>query len=373
MDPFRPPATGAGPASILLVDDDPLLREFACVHLATPDVMLDTAVSGAEALERIETGGFDLVLVGGAMPDMGAAAFITALRQSERAPIPAVVVTDGDNPEEIDAAFVAGATSFLVKPLNPRIFPQQLRFILRDWKQEQEVRAAHARVAQAHSVKANVLRLVQHELRTPLTSIVGFAEHIQAHPRASNVAEFATFIADAGRRFSQQVDDLIVAARILTDDLVLDPDDCRVSQILQGVAQHAGATADGLRVRDATGDARLACDRDLLVRALRNLVQNAIQHGASPVDFVATVEGPHIVFAVRDRGPGIPSGSLEPSFEAFQQSEDALNRGAVGLGLGLPVARRILEAHGGTLRACSVADDGFVALAVVPAAQRNAA
>lgn len=359
------------PAKILVADDDPILREFACVHLATPDVTLETAGDGAEALERLKVEDYDLVLVDLDMPVMDGFELITRMRADERLRhVPVVVVTGREDMAAIDRAFQVGATSFVVKPLNWRLLSYQLRYVLRAYQQEHEIRLAKSRAEQAHAIKANVLRLVQHELRTPLTSIIGFAEHIEAHPKSAETAEFAALIAGAGRRFSTNVADLIAAAQMLTADLTLRPDECRVPQILDAVvaAETDGAKAKGVALRsvDGTNGLKIECDRDLVVRALRHLVRNGFEHGEGAVDLMATPERDGVAFAIRDRGQGIDPARLDTCMEAFQQGEDALNRQSGGLGLGLPVAQRVFRAHGGMLSVSQVPNVGCLVVATLP-------
>lgn len=360
------------PARILVADDDPILREFACVHLATPDVTLDTAGDGAEALEKLKAGAFDLVLVDLDMPVMDGFELITRMRADEALRhVPVVVVTGREDMAAIDRAFQAGATSFVVKPLNWRLLSYQLRYVLRAYQQEHEVRQAKARAEQAHAIKANVLRLVQHELRTPLTSIVGFAEHIEAHPGSSEVAEFAGLIAGAGRRFSSNVSDLMSAAQILTSDIVLRTADGPVALLIDSVIAAAAPAAREkgvvLRGMDGTQGMQIDCDRALVASALKHLVRNAIEHGEGAVDLMATPERDGVAFAVRDRGQGIDPARLERCFEPFSQGDDALNRASSGLGLGLPVARRVFAAHGGALNVSHVEGVGCIAIATLPA------
>lgn len=360
------------PARLLVADDDPILREFACVHLATPDVSLETAADGAEALAKLKAGPYDLALVDLDMPVMDGFELIGRIRADEALKhIPVVVVTGREDMAAIDRAFQAGATSFVVKPLNWRLLSYQLRYVLRAYRQEHEVRVAKDRAEQAHAIKTNVLRLVQHELRTPLTSIVGFAEHIESHPKSAEVAEFAGLIAGAGRRFSANVSDLIAAAQMITSELRPELIECRVPQVLDAVIagerDRAAEKGVGLRAVDGTGGLKIECDRDLVVRALRHLVRNALDHGEGAVDLMATSERDGVAFAVRDRGKGIEPERLARCLEAFQQGEDALNRNGGGLGLGLPLAQRVFAAHGGALSVQQVAGVGCLVVATLPA------
>jgi signal transduction histidine kinase len=360
------------PVRVLVVDDDPGLRAFACVHLATPDVILDTAGDGVEALAKLRADAWDLVLVDLDMPVMNGFDLIARMRaEDDLRHVPVVVVAGPEDVSAIDRAYRAGATSFVVKPLNWRLLGHQLRYVLRSYHQEHEVRLARARAEQAHAIKANVLRLVQHELRTPLTSIVGFAEHIEAHPKSAEVAEFAALIAGAGRQFSANVSDLMAAAQILTSDIRLQTSDTTARQLIDAVvAAEAGAAQEkgvALRGMDGTDGVPVDCDRALVVCALKHLVRNAIAHGEGPVDVMATQDRDGVAFAVRDRGKGIDAAALDRCTDPFQQREDALNRAGGGLGLGLAVARRVFAAHGGTLTVSQLDGVGCVAIGTLPA------
>lgn len=357
------------PVRIVAADGDAAVLAAARAHLAASDVTLETFADAEAAFDRLIAGDIDLLLLGLDLP--GGFDLIVRLRADERLMhLPVVVVAPREDAGAIGRAFEAGATSFVVKPLNPLLLRYQLRYVLRACQQEAAIRAAKARAEQAAAIKANVLRLVQHELRTPLTSIVGFAEHIAAHPRTAETAEFARLIADAGRRFAGNVADLMAAAQLLTADIQPNVDECAAASLIEAVvAAEADAAAErGVTVRamNATDVGRIVCDRDLVARALRHLVRNAIQHGEGPVDVMASRERGSVVFAVRDRGQGVPDDRRETLFEAFQQGDDALHRSAQGLGLGLPVARRIFAAHGGTLTLSHVAGIGCMALATLP-------
>ena len=92
-------------------------------------------------------------------------------------------------------------------------------------------------------------------------------------------------------------------------------------------------------------------DDALLSRAVDNLLDNARKYGnGSPIEVTAASDGGQAVLAVRDRGPGIPEKDLERVFEPFFRGEGAPAR-AAGFGLGLALASRVAEAHGGTARA----------------------
>src|SRR5262245_54706721 len=104
---------------ILVVDDDPILREFASVHLATPTAVIDTASDAAMARLRLEQGHYDLMLLDIEMPGINGFAFLEEIRSSDRLRLlPIIMLTGRDDIASIDLAYQLGANSFATKPVN---------------------------------------------------------------------------------------------------------------------------------------------------------------------------------------------------------------------------------------------------------------
>jgi DNA-binding response OmpR family regulator len=131
----------AEPTKILVVDDDPILLEFAKVYLATPAATIETAtdVDGALALMRAQA--FDIVLVDIEMPRHDGYELLEIIR---RAPatrgIPVMMLTGHEDIASIDRSYELGATAFTTKPVNWRQLSYQIRYLLRSAKTEQELR-----------------------------------------------------------------------------------------------------------------------------------------------------------------------------------------------------------------------------------------
>lgn len=128
-------------ARLLFVDDDPILREFAQVNLASPSACIETAAHGAEALERLSAADYDLVLLDLEMPVLNGFDTLAAIRANPRtAGMPVIVQTGREDVEAIDKAFRLGATSFVIKPLHWRLLTYQIMYVLR--ASEAELRPA---------------------------------------------------------------------------------------------------------------------------------------------------------------------------------------------------------------------------------------
>jgi DNA-binding response OmpR family regulator len=134
---------------ILFVDDDPILREFAVVNLATEHASVETAADGALALAAIEAEPPDMVLLDLEMPNMDGFEVLKALRASPvHRDLPVIVVTGREDVDAVDRAFAAGATSFVVKPLNWRLLSHQLRYVHRIAMNERQMAADRADATQ---------------------------------------------------------------------------------------------------------------------------------------------------------------------------------------------------------------------------------
>ncbi len=117
---------------ILVVDDDPIQREFAKVYLSTPTVDVETACNGAEGLARLEDENFDIALVDIDMPVMNGFELVEAVRDRPSLhELPIIVITGREDIESIDRAFALGATSFVCKAVNWRLLSYQIKFVLR--------------------------------------------------------------------------------------------------------------------------------------------------------------------------------------------------------------------------------------------------
>lgn len=125
----------------MFVDDDPILREFARVNLASAAAEVDVVADGVEALEAMIHRRYDLLLVDLDMPRMDGFELLAHLRSDPAtAHLPIVVETGREDVDAIDRAFRAGATAFVTKPLNWRLLTYQLRFTLRAARAEAVLR-----------------------------------------------------------------------------------------------------------------------------------------------------------------------------------------------------------------------------------------
>jgi signal transduction histidine kinase len=231
----------------------------------------------------------------------------------------------------------------------------------------ERLQSSQAGLAAALAAQQRFVADASHELRTPLSTIRTNAEFLRERPdaaaddRAAAIAD----VASEAERMSRLVDGLLVLARA----------DAGVAVERRPVDLRAVATEEARRFRApgrprdetqdvtvaAQGSALVSGDPDALGRAIRIVLDNAFRHGSPPVGITVTNREERIDLEVRDAGPGLPRGSEERIFERFYRADPA--RSGDGSGLGLSIARAIIEAHGGTIRAHS-ADGGGAAFTI---------
>lgn len=341
------------PTRILLADDDPILREFAKVHLATPVASIETAADGEEAWTRLTADSFDLALVDIDMPKLDGFALLERIRaEAALRHLPIVMITGREDVASIDRAYELGASSFATKPVNWRQLSHQLRYVLRTSRMQAELRAARDRAEKASAVKSNMVATLAHEFRTPLSSIIGFSELLRASAQelSPEQREFAGFVNASGQQLLEVLGEVLAYSRLVSGDCAfLDDDHCAFGLIeaaIQAVELNAINASATITFRRDTAGAILTCDRDQVVRMIRHLLDNAVVHGAGPVEVDArALASGEFQIDVRDQGPGIPADRLETCFEPFGQADMSLARSKSGLGIGLSIVKQIADLH----------------------------
>ena len=230
--------------------------------------------------------------------------------------------------------------------------------------------AAQSSLAAALAGQQRFVADASHELRTPLSTIRTNAEFLRGRPDAA-VADRDAAVGDIvaeTERMSRLVDGLLVLARadagVAVERRPVDVRAVATEEVRRLLPQGRGGEAREVRV-DAQGAALVSGDPELLGRAIRILLDNALRHGRPPVVVtVATADG-RVRLAVRDAGGGLPPGSEERVFERFYRADAA--RSGEGSGLGLSIARAIAQAHSGTIRAGAADGGGALVTIELPA------
>ena len=203
------------PARLLVADDDPILREFAIANLTTSEFEVEVACDGIAAWARLERRDIDIALIDLDMPGMNGFELIERIRWDEALKhLPVVVVTGREDMVAVDKAYAAGATSFVVKPLNWRLLMHQLAYVLKNSRAEAEVRKQLKALQNAADLKDRILRLSRQKLTKPLHTIVDQAARVSALPASDEIQACLRTIATASADVSQVCLDMQEAERL---------------------------------------------------------------------------------------------------------------------------------------------------------------
>jgi two-component system sensor histidine kinase KdpD len=233
------------------------------------------------------------------------------------------------------------------------------------------VAAEHARlVAETERLKNDLLSAVSHDLRTPLASITGSAAALLEQPGREDEARIAllTTIRGEGERLGRLVADLLDLTRIQSGAVRADREWYPVDELVHATLDRLEELLRGREVAVSTPDDVLliAIDPTLMAQVLVNLVENAAKYtpAGTPIAIAAGADGDEAWLEVRDRGPGIAPGDEERIFEKFYRAADGQRPG--GTGLGLPICRAIVRAHGGRIDVHAREGGGAVFRVVLP-------
>jgi len=238
------------------------------------------------------------------------------------------------------------------------------------------LRAALAGASAANQAKAQFLASMSHELRTPLNAVIGFSEVLEmqtfgplGHPR---YRDYATDIRNSGTHLLAVINDILDLSRleasagdILEEEFPLHD---AVRDALRMVARQADT--GGVALIDSVGHDLPAVCADLrrIKQVLINLLANAVKFtppgGSVRVSALHSAEG--VAIAIADTGIGIAEKDIPKAFEQFGQVDSTLSRKYEGTGLGLPLAKKLMELHGGTLKLESTPDVGTTVTVTLP-------
>lgn len=215
-------------------------------------------------------------------------------------------------------------------------------------EREKEVRRLSE---EAHTIKNDFVALVSHELRTPLTSIAGFSDTLleswQDLP-PEEVDEFISIINRQAMYLGDLVEDVLVIPRLEANRLRLDPELFDLGDLIEDVAQmvfpNGGRKSSLVSLPDGV---RVFADRRRVHQVIRNVMENARKYGGDQILVEGFVLGDQYLIIVSDNGPGVPDEETQRVFENFEQLSKGDARDSTGIGLGLPIARRLARSMGG--------------------------
>ena len=226
----------------------------------------------------------------------------------------------------------------------------------------QETRRALKQVQDANEVKNNFLALASHELRTPLGIIMGYSQFLKEDTK-DEAKELADHVLTAARQMRSLLDEMSNLTMLKADTMTLKPQRVPMQDVLtfacEGIKELASAHDQELVFDFAEEPHYVSVDVDKTTLALVNLLNNAIRFSSkgTRITVGTRMQDDQVLAWVKDQGIGIPVDKLEKIFEEFYQLEPPNTRHYGGLGIGLSIAKGLIEAQDGRIWAESDGKD----------------
>jgi signal transduction histidine kinase len=399
--PAGPVPAAVPSVNILIVDDEPKNLAVLETVLDDPSYRLVRATSGEEALLALMAEEFAVLVLDVRMPGMTGfelAAMVKERRKTARVPI--IFLTAYYNEDQhILEGYESGAVDYMHKPVNPAILRSKVAVFAELHRKERalqaanrlllgevaerrnaeaklselnqtldrrvqertaELQASEARLRDAARRKDEFLATLAHELRNPLAPVRNAVELIRRDGLAPDKLDWAAQLIDRQlRAFSRLIDDLMDVSRINQGRIELRRERVVLADVIADAVETVRPLAEAAQHELAvvTPDRGLVLDGDRtrLAQAFVNILNNAVKYTdpGGRIELWVLVEKGQAIVQIRDTGIGIPADRLESVFEMFSQVEDAVSRSRGGLGIGLSLTLRLVQMHGGTVKAYS--------------------
>ncbi len=374
--------------NVLLVDDDALDRRLVGLVLVKAAGLIrfniDYAQTLAEAMEKLATPGFDIVLLDLNLPDGRGTENIQKV--SSIVPNVPIVVLTGLDDEDVGLETISsGAEDYLVKgsgleytlikTIRYAIARKMSETNLRETKQELErmnarlIKATEtanqmaAEADKANVAKSQFLANMSHEIRTPMNAIIGFGEVLADESMTDAQKGYVRLILDSAKHLLQLINDILDFSKIETGRIKAENVDCSIPELLANVESLMLPAAkqknlEFMMISLPDIPQTIVSDPVRLRQCLINLVNNAIKFTEKgsvklTVQSVTREQKPFVEFQVVDTGIGISPDKLDAIFDAFTQADGSTTRKYGGTGLGLTITRQVASLLGGDISVVS--------------------
>ncbi len=364
--------------NILIVDDKPENLISLENILQEKDVNIYKAQSGVEALELLLIHGFALAILDVQMPEMNGFELAELMRGKEKTKsIPIIFVTAG----AIDAqhtfmGYDAGAVDFLYKPLDIRIVKSKVKVFKELEKQKLIIQNQIDQLSQALKWRDDFLSIASHELKTPITSLrlqnqLAMRNYEKMDMKAFTSEKLKKIFTNSGKqldKLTHLIDDLLDATKIRAGTLTVEPIKANfatlMTEVLDRYSDQLGAMKS-LKI-DIQDPVMVYCDPFRAEQVVVNLLSNAFKYApGSNLEICLKQEGASAILKIKDEGPGIPKEKLLSVFERFKRGSNSEH--VSGLGLGLYIAKQIMDAHRGAIAVESNLGKGTMFIVSFPA------
>lgn len=360
---------------ILIIDDEEVMRDGCTQILSKEGYLVETAENGTIGLEKIKESKPDAALIDLKMPGISGMEVLEKMSEIDPHVVP-IVITGYATVESAVEAMKSGAFDFLPKPFTP----DELRIIIRRGLEKRNLIKETERLREEKKkIEENFITMVTHQLRSPLATVQQYFEVILGGITGEVVPKQKEMIERSSNKIKgllELINDWLNMARISEDQLAQRFKPVDVMPILSNIVAFMTPTAEGkqisLKMEQGTGIPFVQGDEETLEQLFSNIISNAITYNApgGKVRINTKEEDGFIVVEISDTGIGIAEKDIPFLFDQFFRVKREETQQIKGTGLGLHIAKKIVDAHGGIIRVSSVLNKGTVFSILLPKAEK---
>ena len=345
---------------ILLVDDRPENLYSLENILANENRIILKASSGEEALKIAFSEDIALILLDVQMPVMDGFEVAHMLKQTNRTKKTPILFVTAISKEKkyMLKGYQEGCIDYLFKPLDVDITQAKVNTLLKLHDQQRELEIKNAELAKLNQEKNYFLGVASHDLRNPIGNIISLVNIIEdelGDTLSEEMHEMLQMMHESGKDMLELLNNLLDVSKIESGKMNLNLKNESIAGIIQKSIndniRSANAKSIVLDYNIVDNIPQVPFDKIHLQQVLNNLISNAIKFsfGKTHVEINVIRKDNDLIISVKDQGQGIPSNDIHRVFMPFARTSVSSTNGEKSTGLGLTIAKRIVEAHGGNI------------------------
>lgn len=357
---------------VLIIDDEESVVNALAEFFSMRGYLVESAVTARQALGLIHEKNFGIVICDLRLPGMNGVELLDHAVEANPETV-FIIMTGYASVQSAVEAMKKGAYDYLVKPFSMYELEKTVRLGLEKQKLAREnIELSHLtrKLIEIDQIKSNIISTVSHEFRTPLMSLNGYLNMLgslleKGEHKDKNEAKWLRGMKDNLSRLEMLILNLLLMTEANAGDLLIVDEQVDVSELIrESVARVDPLTkSKDISIGFAEGHKGwIKGDGEKLSVAVTNLIENAVkfnlESGKIEIGVSETTDPEGLRISILDTGIGIPDDKIDSIFNSFTQADMTHTRRFAGVGLGLSVAKAIVEAHGGSIDVTSKPGQG---------------
>ncbi len=373
---------------ILLIEDEPEVRESYVDMFAFLGMKVDTAENGLDGLAKLNKKHYDIVVTDLNMPVLDGMEALRRIKKLDHN-IEVIVITGFATIENAISAMKQGAFDYITKPVSfdhVKIVLNKCIQGIRARRENEALKSSNVELKELNELKDKFITITNHELRTPLAVLRGYFDLLEMEVPGEENSELAEYISIINHTINEMMDmvenmhDLSSFKNYLS---IQEKNYVDLNEIVREVYKEVRVLFEqrsiNIEVNLCPNPVPALIDRKRMYRAVRELIQNALKYteegGSVKVTTKDVYERKQVFIAIEDTGIGIPEEKLNLVFEPFYEVQNVLHHSTSktdfmggGIGVGLSLVKEIVESNSGEIAVESAVNEGSTFTIILPKA-----